>query len=207
MLVSYLQYEKLKISWHVQLKLTKLNTIKLNAIQRRTYYEYLWFCGKKMVRKSTIFAPVAMALLFHNITRLTLMVTTPYHCINGWQLIQNLRALKVRQSYFLHWLWRRWILITKITEILNGILQNFWLTKMAILSHAMSQRKKLKLSGEKLRRSYNMFHYDYLTTNTCSNVISLDLEGNIVHNIQFMGGCNGNLQAISLLLKAGQLKI
>lgn len=46
-----------------------------------------------------------------------------------------------------------------------------------------------------------MFHYDYLTTDTCSNVISLDLDGNVVHNIQFMGGCNGNLKAISLLLE------
>ncbi len=46
-----------------------------------------------------------------------------------------------------------------------------------------------------------MFHYDYLTANTCSNVISLDLDGNAVHNIQFMGGCNGNLKAISLLLE------
>lgn len=46
-----------------------------------------------------------------------------------------------------------------------------------------------------------MFHYDYLTENTCSQVISLDLDGNVVHNIQFMGGCNGNLKAISLLLE------
>lgn len=46
-----------------------------------------------------------------------------------------------------------------------------------------------------------MFHYDYLTANTCSRVISLDLDGNAVHNIQFMGGCNGNLKAISLLLE------
>lgn len=46
-----------------------------------------------------------------------------------------------------------------------------------------------------------MFHYDYLTANTCSNVISLDLDGNVVHNIRFMGGCNGNLKAISLLLE------
>lgn len=46
-----------------------------------------------------------------------------------------------------------------------------------------------------------MFHYDYLTTNTCSSVISLDLDGNVVHNIKFMGGCNGNLKAISLLLE------
>ncbi len=46
-----------------------------------------------------------------------------------------------------------------------------------------------------------MFHYDYLTENTCSQVISLDLDGNVVHNIQFMGGCNGNLKALSVLLE------
>lgn len=46
-----------------------------------------------------------------------------------------------------------------------------------------------------------MFHYDYLTQNTCSNVISMDLDGNVVHNIQFMGGCNGNLKALSMLLE------
>lgn len=45
-----------------------------------------------------------------------------------------------------------------------------------------------------------MFHYDYLTQNTCSNVISLDLDGDKVHNIHFMGGCNGNLKALSVLL-------
>jgi uncharacterized protein (TIGR03905 family) len=42
-----------------------------------------------------------------------------------------------------------------------------------------------------------MFHYDYMTRGTCSQVISLDLDGNIVRNISFFGGCNGNLKAIS----------
>ena len=46
-----------------------------------------------------------------------------------------------------------------------------------------------------------MFHYDYLTKNTCSQIISLDLdEGNVVRNISFMGGCNGNLKTMSMLL-------
>ena len=36
-----------------------------------------------------------------------------------------------------------------------------------------------------------------MTKGTCSQVISLDLDGNIVHNISFFGGCNGNLKAIS----------
>ncbi len=46
-----------------------------------------------------------------------------------------------------------------------------------------------------------MFHYDYKTENTCSQLISLDLDGNVVHNVSFMGGCNGNLKAIPLLIE------
>ena len=46
-----------------------------------------------------------------------------------------------------------------------------------------------------------MFHYDYKTKNTCSQVISLDLDGNVVHNVVFTGGCNGNLKAIPILIE------
>ena len=46
-----------------------------------------------------------------------------------------------------------------------------------------------------------MFHYDYVTENTCSQVISMDLDGDVVHNIRFMGGCNGNLKAIPILVE------
>ncbi|MBO4894648.1 MAG: TIGR03905 family TSCPD domain-containing protein [Clostridia bacterium] len=46
-----------------------------------------------------------------------------------------------------------------------------------------------------------MFHYDYTTQYTCSRVISVDLDGDTVHNISFLGGCNGNLKAISKLLE------
>ena len=42
--------------------------------------------------------------------------------------------------------------------------------------------------------------YDYVTENTCSQVISLDIDGDVVTNIQFMGGCNGNLKAIPILV-------
>ena len=45
-----------------------------------------------------------------------------------------------------------------------------------------------------------MYHYDYLTTNTCSSVISVDLDGEKVYNVKFMGGCNGNLKAIPILV-------
>ena len=46
-----------------------------------------------------------------------------------------------------------------------------------------------------------MFHYDYKTENTCSQVISLDLDGDVVHNVHFMGGCDGNLKAIPILIE------
>ncbi len=44
-----------------------------------------------------------------------------------------------------------------------------------------------------------MFHYDYRTQGTCSQLISFDLEDDVVRNISFMGGCNGNLKAVSTL--------
>lgn len=46
-----------------------------------------------------------------------------------------------------------------------------------------------------------MFHFDYLTQGTCSMVISLDLDGEQVKNIKFMGGCDGNLKTIPVLLE------
>ncbi len=46
-----------------------------------------------------------------------------------------------------------------------------------------------------------MFHYDYKTENTCSQLISLDLDGDVVHNVRFFGGCNGNLKAIPILVE------
>ena len=43
--------------------------------------------------------------------------------------------------------------------------------------------------------------YEYKTTGTCSILISFDIEGNVISNIEFLGGCNGNLKAISKLLE------
>lgn len=43
--------------------------------------------------------------------------------------------------------------------------------------------------------------YVYKTKGTCSTQIELELEGNIVHNVKFTGGCNGNLQAIPKLVE------
>ena len=43
--------------------------------------------------------------------------------------------------------------------------------------------------------------YTYKTKGTCSSLIELELEGNVVHNVTFTGGCNGNLQAIPRLVE------
>lgn len=42
--------------------------------------------------------------------------------------------------------------------------------------------------------------YDYKTENVCSQVISFDINDDVITNIDFMGGCNGNLKAISKLV-------
>lgn len=46
-----------------------------------------------------------------------------------------------------------------------------------------------------------MFHFDYLTEGTYSKLISLELDGDRVHNISFLGGCDGNLKTIPILLE------
>lgn len=42
--------------------------------------------------------------------------------------------------------------------------------------------------------------YTYRTKGTCSSQITFDLEGDVVRNVSFLGGCNGNLQGISRLV-------
>ena len=42
--------------------------------------------------------------------------------------------------------------------------------------------------------------YVYKTHRTCSTKIEVDLDGNIVKNVKFTGGCHGNLQAVSRLV-------
>lgn len=44
-------------------------------------------------------------------------------------------------------------------------------------------------------------HYTYKTENTCSQVIEFDINNDVISNISFVGGCNGNLKAISKLLE------
>ncbi len=43
-------------------------------------------------------------------------------------------------------------------------------------------------------------HYKYQCHGTCSQFIEFDITDNIITNIKFWGGCNGNLKAISKLV-------
>ena len=43
-------------------------------------------------------------------------------------------------------------------------------------------------------------HYDYKTENTCAQMISFDIDGDVITNISFLGCCNGNLKAIAKLV-------
>ena len=44
--------------------------------------------------------------------------------------------------------------------------------------------------------------YTYKTVGTCSRQINFDIdENNKVHNVSFIGGCDGNLKAISKLIE------
>lgn len=43
-------------------------------------------------------------------------------------------------------------------------------------------------------------HYQYQTQGICPKQIEFDINGNIITNIKFTGGCNGNLKAIAKML-------
>ena len=42
--------------------------------------------------------------------------------------------------------------------------------------------------------------YTYKTRGTCSVEISFDIENDVITNVSFLGGCNGNLKAIAKLV-------
>ena len=43
--------------------------------------------------------------------------------------------------------------------------------------------------------------YAYKTKGTCSRRILVDLDGDIVRNVRFEGGCHGNTQGVSKLVE------
>ena len=42
--------------------------------------------------------------------------------------------------------------------------------------------------------------YHYKTRGTCAMEISFDIDGDVITDVEFYGGCNGNLKAISKLV-------
>lgn len=43
--------------------------------------------------------------------------------------------------------------------------------------------------------------FEYKTHGTCSTKISFDINGDVVTNVRFTGGCPGNLKAIPILVE------
>jgi len=43
--------------------------------------------------------------------------------------------------------------------------------------------------------------HKYFTRGTCAMQIIIDYTGNVIDNVTFIGGCNGNLKGISELVK------
>lgn len=41
----------------------------------------------------------------------------------------------------------------------------------------------------------------YKTSGTCSSMIDLEVDGDVIKSVSFTGGCNGNLQGISHLVQ------
>lgn len=41
----------------------------------------------------------------------------------------------------------------------------------------------------------------YKTKGTCSTMIDVELKDGVINSVKFTGGCNGNLQGISALVK------
>ena len=46
-----------------------------------------------------------------------------------------------------------------------------------------------------------MARFTYNNVGTCSRGVSFDIENNIVKNVQFDGGCNGNTQGVAALVE------
>ncbi len=46
----------------------------------------------------------------------------------------------------------------------------------------------------------------YKTSGTCATLIDIETNGDIIESVAFTGGCNGNLQGISALVKGMKIE-
>ena len=56
-----------------------------------------------------------------------------------------------------------------------------------------------KLHTTDAKEEEQVMEHSYRTKGVCAMEISFSLDGNVVSDISFVGGCNGNLKAISKL--------
>ena len=49
--------------------------------------------------------------------------------------------------------------------------------------------------------------YTYRTQGVCASKIDIEIEGDIVKDVQFFGGCNGNLKAVATLVKGMTIEL
>ena len=47
--------------------------------------------------------------------------------------------------------------------------------------------------------------FEYHTEGTCSRNIILEMDGDTIQSVQFIGGCNGNLKGIASLVKGRKI--
>lgn len=45
-----------------------------------------------------------------------------------------------------------------------------------------------------------MKHFTYKTSGVCSRQIDLDMDGDIIRKVAFLGGCSGNTQGVAALI-------
>lgn len=48
--------------------------------------------------------------------------------------------------------------------------------------------------------------YSYRTKGTCSQKIDFDIEGDVIRNVAFTGGCHGNTQGVAALCEGLTVK-
>lgn len=48
--------------------------------------------------------------------------------------------------------------------------------------------------------------YKFRTSGTCSREISFEVVDGLIHNVRFLGGCNGNTQGVAALAEGRDVK-
>lgn len=48
--------------------------------------------------------------------------------------------------------------------------------------------------------------YTYRTRGTCSQQIEVELDGDVIQNVKFYGGCNGNTQGVARLAEGRRVE-